>query len=628
MSKVAPIPSSASHGFFQAKPKLENPYLEDAAFRRTLDFFLPTATQQAIAGPLTQFGDKVLSPQILLWLQSAEIHPPTLVLRDSFGSPRNELVTSEGWRQTQDFAIREGIVAAGYENEHGIHTRLVQFAKIHIFGASSSTVTCPAAMQDGAAKLIKLHLRDEHAVLDGAARSALESAYQRLTSRDPSRAWTSGQWMTERPGGSDVSGTETRAKLLSQADIEQGTQARATDGSLLGPWSVDGFKWFSSATDANMAVFLAKTDSTDRVSLFFAPVRRHTDSGTATQFNGVYPQRLKNKMGTKPLPTAELELKGMRAHMIGKEGFGTKEISPVLNVTRLYNAISSVSALGRGLAISRAFARVRRALGGRLLMDVPAHVRGMARQHVEYRGHNMMAFYVAYLLGITEAEKPLVLPLPLVASPSWTPHLLRLLTPVAKAMTALAAVDGVRFCMESLGGLGYLENEDVELNVAKILRDTNVLPIWEGTTDVLAADTVRVVKGHGGREALAALAGWSSSMFTDEAVNAAGLDVRTLSAEVEIIGQMVREQDAPELLYRGRELLDRINWIVITTMLVADAIRDREAVAVEVAKRWLAQRDDAVAERLRLRSWVECARMDRMIVFGDGPQIEPELARL
>jgi alkylation response protein AidB-like acyl-CoA dehydrogenase len=101
--------------------------------------------------------------------------------------------------------------------------------------------------------------------------------------------------MTERPGGSDVSGTETRASLLFASDIQRDTEALAPDGSPLGPWSVDGFKWFSSATDANMSVFLAKTESTDRVSLFFAPVRKQSASSAGgVEFNGVFPQRLKN----------------------------------------------------------------------------------------------------------------------------------------------------------------------------------------------------------------------------------------------------------------------------------------------------------------------------------------------
>ena len=76
-----------------------------------------------------------------------------------------------------------------------------------------------------------------------------------------------------------------------------------------------------------------------------------------TEFNGVRIQRLKNKMGTKGLPTAELELSGMRGYLIGKEGEGVKEISALLNITRLHTAVSQVGYWGRGLAVSRAYAK-------------------------------------------------------------------------------------------------------------------------------------------------------------------------------------------------------------------------------------------------------------------------------
>src|SRR5947207_16010165 len=59
--------------------------------------------------------------------------------------------------------------------------------------------------------------------------------------------------------------------------------------------------------------------------------------------------------------------------------------------------------------------------------------------------------------------------------------LLRLLTPVAKAQCSKAAIKGLQECMESLGGIGYLEDEQ-EFNIARLFRDTNVMSIWEGTT--------------------------------------------------------------------------------------------------------------------------------------------------
>ncbi|KAF1825529.1 acyl-CoA dehydrogenase [Dissoconium aciculare CBS 342.82] len=623
--KVVPAASSATTGFFQAKPQLTNQYHEDHAFRRALDLFLPAQTRTSIDSEFSQLGDKVLSPQVLFWLRDAEVHQPTLVLRDSFGSPRNELITSEGWRQLQDFGFREGMVATGYEGKYGHHTRVVQFAKIHLFAGSSSTVTCPSAMQDGAAKLIMTFLADGRAN-DPTLEAVLQRAYKRLTSRDPTFAWTSGQWMTERTGGSDVSGTETRATPLSESQIHADDAWTASDGSPLGPFSVDGFKWFSSATDANMCFFLAKTPTSERVSLFFGPVRRL--KGDSLEFNGIFPQRLKNKLGTKALPTAELELKGMRAYMLGQEGAGTKEISPILNITRVYNAVSSVGSMARGLAISRAFARVRTVAGGQPLMNTPAHVRSMAIQHVEYRGQTMIVYFITYLLGITEHSSSTSQPnSPLLENSAWTAPLLRILTPVVKAMSAAAAVDGLRACMESMGGLGYLENEDVELNVAKIYRDTNVLTIWEGTTDVLAADTVRVLKGRGAEQALKALAGWAQNIVRNHE-SKFGLSLKRVIVEIQDLVTLVQRKNPHELLYLGRDLLDSISWIVITLLLVADATRDNDAIAVETAKRWLARKDEQLAQDLLARPWIERAKLDQAVVFGPSPQFVSATAKI
>ena len=102
---------------------------------------------------------------------------------------------------------------------------------MYIFAPYSSTYSCPLAMTDGAARLIELS-NDEF---------LKKEVYPRLITRDPKLFWTSGQWMTERPGGSDISRTETAA-------VQQ------SDGS----WSISGFKWFSSATDADMTLLLAR----------------------------------------------------------------------------------------------------------------------------------------------------------------------------------------------------------------------------------------------------------------------------------------------------------------------------------------------------------------------------------
>ena len=473
-------------------------------------------------------------------------------------------------------------------------------------------------MADGAAALLGRHVGGRPEGGEGeeeaaaARRRVFRAALARLTDPDPDRAWTSGQWMTERAGGSDVRGTETVAARV-------GTEAGGEDaeGMPLGPWSVDGFKWFSSATDAQMAVLLARTEK--GVSAFYAPLRRRKPASPGqTESNGVTIQRLKPKLGTRALPTAELELRGMRAWLVGAEGHGTREMAAVLNVTRLHTAIGALGYWGRGLAISRAFARVRRiGLGaggeGRPLVDVPAHARIVAANATAYAAMMHLGFLAAALAGLAEHPPASFAAAP-VSSAAEAAALARLLTPVAKAVCAKRAVAGLQECMESLGGVGYVEDE-IEFNVARLYRDANVLCIWEGTTDVLAADVVRAVTGSRGAEVRRALGAWVAGR-TGRWVRGWAVEARAVRGEWERLEGMFEVGSAEELAYAGREILETLAWLASSVMMVEDARRDADAVAAELARRWIGQRTGiAVAEQWK---GVKAMAMDRLIAFPEA----------
>jgi alkylation response protein AidB-like acyl-CoA dehydrogenase len=601
-------PSSSTKGFFQPHPSIPPQYLEDRALQRIISFHLPTPTPSSISDDLLRFSQLALSKPVLGYIADAERNLPYLKPLTSFGEENRDdpLVTSEGWRRLQEIGIEEGIVALAYEqNGNEWNSRIHQFVKYHIWSGSSGIVTCPSAMTDGAAKLLGKHLND-----DSETKEVFKRARERLISRENGYAWTSGQWMTERKGGSDVRGTETIAVRLEPEQANNGLDA---DGQPLGPWRIDGFKWFSSATDANMTVLLAKTGD-NQISAFYAPLRRRVNNTTEqTELNGIRIQRLKNKLGTKALPTAELEIKGMLGYLIGKQGQGVKEISHILNITRMQNIISSVGAWGRGLAISRAFARVR-SVDRKLLCDVPAHVRGLAQEHVKYTAHMHLSFFIAALLGRSEGSKEAS-----TAASSIIPRdinrinaLYRLLTPIAKAQTALSAINGLRACMESLGGVGYLENEDPELNIARLFRDANVLAIWEGTTDIMADDFVRVIKrGKEGDKVLEYFEEWLDDSFRN--AESAGLkaEASKLKTVAEKILRELRTKDKEELAWRGRDYLKDVDWLVCGCLLIHDTVRDGDAVAREVMLRWIHTTGDSS------RNWREESAWDRKIVFGD-----------
>ncbi|EDN07969.1 acyl-CoA dehydrogenase [Histoplasma capsulatum] len=604
--------SSATKGFFQTPPTIPPQYVEDAAFRRIISLYLPSPIPSSIDEDLSRFSRLVLSRSHMAYAADAEKNQPYLRPLSTFGTENKQdpLVTSEGWRKLQDRGIVEGMVGIAYANARGSpwNNRAYQFIKLHLWTSSAALVTCPGAMTDGAAKLLGRHL-------NGANGSIFTEARNRLISRNPSVAWTSGQWMTERKGGSDVRGTETVARKLS---TEEQNASKGVDelGCPLGPWQLDGFKWFSSATDANMTIMLARTGPDGQISAFYAPLRRRVVGGAEdeTELNGVRIQRLKNKLGTKALPTAELELKGMRGYLIGKEGDGVREISTILNITRVHNMSGAVGGWGRGLAISRAYAKVRIA-GGRLLTELPAHVRALAREHVMYRGLLHLAHFVASLLGIsegqdsrlTQATQASILP----TNAEQSSALLRLLTPMGKAQTALRSINGVRACMENLGGVGYLENEDPVFNVARIFRDVCVLSIWEGTTDIMADDLVRVMKSRQGPATLAAVGLWVASGLVIARKNSFKEEANKIQRIWEQWQKSTETKDKEQLRWEGRDLLVGLESVVCGLLLILDAARDNDPIAREIARRFV------LKERVTYSSWEVEAAWDKRIVFGD-----------
>lgn len=439
--------------FFQEPPELGNQYDEDRLLRAVLRRSIPAADFPEIEGDLRPFGDRVRG-DIAEYAADANAHPPELVPYDPWGQRIDQIDVSHGWRELERISAEEGLVAIGYERRHGAASRLHQFAKLYLFSPSSAVYTCPLAMTDGAARLIEVH-----------GDSYLQAGpYERLTSRDPARFWTSGQWMTERTGGSDVSRSETIAR-------------REGDH-----YSLYGTKWFTSATTSQMAMTLARIEAADGssvegsrgLSLFYLHTR-----DAAGRLNNIELHRLKDKLGTKAVPTAELTLNGTPARLVGEQGRGVPNIAVLMNVTRIYNAVSSVSTMRRGLALARDYARRRHAFKKPLARQ-PLHLETLAELEVEFAAGLHLVFHAVALLGREECGE---------ASAHET-AVLRLLTPLAKLYTAKQSVAVTSEILEAFGGAGYVE----DTGLPRLLRDTQVTPIWEGTTNVLSLDVLRAIE--------------------------------------------------------------------------------------------------------------------------------------
>jgi alkylation response protein AidB-like acyl-CoA dehydrogenase len=431
--------------FFQEPPRLTNTFEADDALRETLERLFPGDLLARLAPEWHEMG-ALAAGRLMELAREAQANPPRHVPYDAWGRRVDDVVVSPAWRELHGAAARAGLAAIPYEGGLGPLARLHQFALLQLYGPSSAIYTCPLAMTDGAARTL----------LEHDPRLA-ERVVARLTSRDPERLWTSGQWMTERAGGSDLSGTEAVAR-------------RDAEG-----WRLQGTKWFTSAVTGEVALTLARAEGAPAgsagLSLFYVETRRPDG-----RLNGITIHRLKDKLGTRALPTAELSLEGTRAEAVGGLGNGVKKAAPLLNLTRLHNAISACGMMARLLQLLRDYA-ARRVVFGSPLAEKPLHRETLAELQVEYEAALALTFEGARLLGRQEAGE----------ATDEERGALRLLTPLAKLLTAKQAVAVASEALEGFGGAGYVEDTGLPV----FLRDAQVLPIWEGTTNVLSLDVLR-----------------------------------------------------------------------------------------------------------------------------------------
>ncbi len=447
--------------FIQDAPQLGNQYDDDPMLASFLARTLSVDELAAIEPELRELGE--LSGGHFRTMQLADLrNEPVLTQWDAWGRRIDHIEVSPLWKEAAKLAAQRGLVATGYDAPLGARARLHQFAKVHVISPSLDVYSCPLAMTDGAARTL----------LESGNQSLIDRALPRLLSRDPAQAWTSGQWMTERTGGSDVG--------LSEAVARQDTD---------GTWRLSGSKWFTSATTAEMALTLARPEGNAAgsrgLALFYVPVR--DDAGHLSP--GISVNRLKDKLGTRKVPTAELSLDGAPAILVGSDSDGVRAITPMLSITRTWNAVCSVSGIRRALGLARDYAGRRRAFGA-LLRDKPLHADTLAGLEAEYAGAFLLAFRAVQLLGKVERG----------TADDQEQRLMRALTPIAKLTTAKQAVAIASEAIESCGGAGYVE----DTGLPRLLADAQVLPIWEGTTNVLSLDTLRALGKGGAIEAVVA----------------------------------------------------------------------------------------------------------------------------
>jgi alkylation response protein AidB-like acyl-CoA dehydrogenase len=283
-----------------------------------------------------------------------------------------------------------------------------------------------------------------------------------LTDSDADSALRGSQFLTEVQGGSDVGANVTRA---------------TPDPEVPGAWRVSGEKWFCSVADADLFAVTARPESagpgTKGLTCFVIP--RSLDGITP---NGFRLRRLKDKLGTRALASAEIDFDRALAWPIGPldEGFHVA-VDELLNTSRWLNAVGSTGIMSRAYLEASSFAQHRKAFGVPIL-EFPAVREQLARMKIETSAALASTIALTELVGKIDAG---------TATKS-DQNVHRFLVNANKYVTSIVATDVVHRGIEVLGGNGTIEDFSP---LPRLYRDAIVFESWEGTHNVLCAQVHR-----------------------------------------------------------------------------------------------------------------------------------------
>lgn len=434
---------------------------DDVALAALLADILPGGVRRVAEEPLRQMGQDAAG-KLDGWAFDANANPPVLRSWDRQGQRIDHIEQHHSYRQIVRLAVESGMIGRFYGAERhrwqGAAHR-VKFAMGYLFSQAEQGFYCPACLTDGTARLVERHGSDQM------KRRHLGP----LTSMDFDEAHLGAMYLTERQGGSDVGANETEAR-------------KGDDGR----WRLYGEKWFCSNCVADVAMVLARPEGAARgtrgLGLFLVP--KLLDDGTR---NAYAIRRLKDKLGTRSMPTGEIEFEGAVAYPVGELGQGFRYMTDMLNMSRLYNAVASLGVIRRALREAAGWAAGRSAFG-HAVRDFPLVRSTLVGLAVDLEASLRLVFEAVTLLDAADEG----------AATEADLARLRLLTPLAKLHTARVAVHAASEALEVLGGNGYIE----EYVTPRLVRDAHVLPVWEGTTNILSLDAFRAIEKAGAHKAL------------------------------------------------------------------------------------------------------------------------------
>jgi acyl-CoA dehydrogenase len=271
-------------------------------------------------------------------------------------------------------------------------------------------------------------------------------------------------------------------------------------------------------------------------------------------------RRLKDKLGTLSVPTGEIEFEGATGYLVGEEGNGFRQMTEMLNYERITNATGAVGVMGRALLEAKVHAADREVFGQRI-QEYPLLRRDLAEMTVEYEAAAAFSFEAAKWYDRRErAERR-------STTDTDAFRLMRLLVPIAKYRTGEMVVDTCSYAMEILGGNGYVCDRVTH----RLLRDAQVLPIWEGTSNILSLDVLRALNREDAHEALFPLVNDHLDSVSHPFLEELADTVESAFHDLQTALATLASEDADYAQYHAKRLSDLIFDVVAGAVLLAEA---------------------------------------------------------
>lgn len=439
-----------------------NFYAIDPAFRDLLKLYVEPALHAHLEPHLHRLG-ALAGGRLDELAEQADQHPPVLHRRDHFGRDEDWIEYHPAYREMEriafdDFGLHAMSHRGGVLGWPDPLPPLAKYAIQYLFVQAEFGLLCPISVTDTSAMLVGKYASDD----------IRERYLPRMLAERRADLWTGAQFMTERAGGSDVSGIEVRAE-------PEGDH-----------WRLYGDKWFCSHADGDLILMLARPQGASEgnrgLGLFVVP--RHLENGTRNAYRII---RLKEKLGSRSMASGEVTFEGAVGYHLGELDRGLKQMMDQVNLSRLSHGVRAAGMMRRCVNESLQVARHRRAFG-QTLIDMPLVRRQLLKLIVPTEQALSMWLFTAHTMARAQAGD------------SAAEKTLRILTPLLKFRACRDNIPVATGAMEMRGGNGYIE----EWVNARLVRDAHLGVLWEGTSNINALDvTTRAIRKERAHEALA-----------------------------------------------------------------------------------------------------------------------------